>query len=179
MSEQEKTVPRGEGAQAVLENILRLMGFEAKVQASEQPEGGVLLRIESAEAGRLIGREAQVLDSLQILVNRMVSRGDRNAVRYAVDAEGYRERQQDTLRAMARDAAQQVEDSGHEVKLPPMGAADRRIIHQALKDNPRLTTYSEEVEEGQKRVIVAPRGSGPSGGPGCESASAPADAQPG
>lgn len=154
MSEHGKTAG-GEGAQAVLENILRMMGVEAKVQASDLPEGGTLFQIESADASRIIGREGQGLEALQLLVNRMVSRGDPNAVRYTVDAERYRQRQQDELRKMALDAAGLAVDSGHEVKLPPMGAADRRIVHQALKDNPKVRTESEETEDG-KRVVVFP-----------------------
>jgi spoIIIJ-associated protein len=155
MSEQGKTTSTGEGAQAVLENILRLMGFEAKVQPSELPEGGTLFQIESADSSRIIGREGQGLEALQLLVNRMVSRGDPNAVRYMVDAERYRQRQQDEFRKMALDAAELAAESGHEVKLPPMGAADRRIVHQALKNNPKVRTESEETEDG-KRVVVFP-----------------------
>ena len=50
-------------AKSVLEEVLKLMGFEAKVEAFDQPEGEILLHIDTADAGRLIGRGAQVLDS--------------------------------------------------------------------------------------------------------------------
>ncbi len=154
----------GESPQAMLENILKQMGFEATVTAGERPGGGILLSITSAEAGRLIGRGAQVLDALQLIVSRMATKqaGTGEPVRCTVDIEGYRGRQEERLVKLAQDAADDVEHLGHAVKLPPMNSAERRVVHQALKDRPGVTTYSEETGEGgEKQVIVAPAGGQP------------------
>ncbi len=155
-----------EEPKAVLEKLLQLMGLEGTVQSSPETHGEVLLHIESAEAGRLIGRGAQVLEALQMVLNRMVGRRDmEHPIHYIVDVERYRERQKDRLIGMAKEAAEQVAGTGEPVKLAPMNAAERRIVHQTLKDDVRVQTQSEETgEHDQKRVVVAPRSAEPAGG---------------
>jgi spoIIIJ-associated protein len=155
MSEPEAIKQNRKQAQAVLQDLLRLMGFEAKVESFDQAENEVLLHIESSDAGRLIGRGAQVLDALQLVVNRMIGRLANQPARFIVDIERYRERKKDRLLKSALDAAEQVRQTGRPVKLPPMNALDRRIIHQALKDKKDVQTRSESSDGGnEKRVVV-------------------------
>ena len=160
MSEQGQINPGGEGPKEKLANILRLMDFEAKIETFDQGDGEVLFHVESAEAGRLIGRAAQVLDALQTVLNRMIPRVDGVApVRYTVDVERYRERRKDKLLEMALEGADRALRTGQPASLPPMHSNERRIVHQALKDRSDVRTHSEEAgEEGQKRVIIAPAG---------------------
>ncbi|OQW96867.1 MAG: hypothetical protein BWK77_03395 [Verrucomicrobia bacterium A1] len=161
MSEQEASKAQQAKAQAILQDLLRLIGFEGKVEAFSQDDGSPLLHIETTDAARLIGRNAQVLDALQTVINRILARQSGQPSHCVVDVERYRERRKDRLLKMAFDAAEQLERTGNSVKLPPMSAGERRIIHQALKDNPRLRTFSEESrEDGEKRVVVAPAGTG-------------------
>ncbi len=144
-------------ARTTLQELLRLMGFEAQITAAPQGENEILLNIESPEAARLIGRQAQVLDAIQFLVNRMVLIKEDKSLHCIVDIERYRERRNQKLLQEASAAVERVLQSGQPVRLSPMGAADRRIIHQALKDNPRVRTQSEEVGgAGLKCVVVSP-----------------------
>ena len=155
MNEQNSVKQSREQAQAVLRDLLRLMDFEAKVESFDQAENEVLLHIESSDAGRLIGRGAQGLEALQLVVNRMTGRQAEQPVRFIVDIERYRERKRDRLLKMALDAAEQVRQTRQAVKLPPMNASERRIIHQCLKDAKDLRTYSEVLgKENEKRVVV-------------------------
>ena len=155
MSERDSVKQGREQAQAVLQNLLNLMGFEAKVESFEQAGNEVLLHIESPDAGRLIGRGAQGLEALQLVVNRMTGRQAEQPVRFIVDIERYRERKKDRLLKMALDAAEQVRQTRQPVKLPPMNASERRIIHQCLKDAKDVRTYSEVLgKENEKRVVV-------------------------
>lgn len=155
MSDQDSVKKSREQALAFLQDILRLMGFEAKVEAFDQPENEVLLHVESPDAGRLIGRDAQGLEALQLVVTRMAGRQPEQPVRFIVDVERYRERKKDRLLKMALDAAEQVRQTGHAVKLPPMNSSDRRIIHHAIMDKKDLRTWSEVLDgENEKRVVV-------------------------
>jgi spoIIIJ-associated protein len=155
MSEQDSVKQGRERAQTFLRDIVRLMGFEAKVESFDQAENEVLLHIESPDAGRLIGRGAQGLEALQLVVNRMTGRQAGQSVRVIVDIERYRERKKDRLLKIALDAAEQVRQTGQPVKLPPMSASERRIIHQTLKDKNDLRTRSEILgDENKKRVVV-------------------------
>ena len=149
---QKETKEKGQGA---LQEILRLMGFDAKVEALDQPDNEILLQIESPDAGRLIGRDAQGLEALQLVVNRMTGRQFEQPVHFVVDVERYRERKKEHLLKMARDAVDQVRQTGHSVRLPPMIASERRIIHHAILEQKDLRTWSEVLEgENQKRVVV-------------------------
>jgi spoIIIJ-associated protein len=155
MSDPESVKKSRERAQTMLQDILRLMGFEAKIEAFDQPDNEVLLHIESPDAGRLIGRDAQGLEALQLVVNRMAGRQAEQPVRFIVDVERYRERKKDRLLKMAIDAAEQVRQTGRAVKLPPMNSSDRRIIHHAIMDHKDLRTWSEILDgENEKRVVV-------------------------
>ena len=155
MSDQNAQKEMKEKGQEILQDLLRLMGFDAKVGVLDQPEGEILLQIESPDAGRLIGRDAQGLEALQLVVNRMAGRQFEQSLRFIVDVERYRERKKEHLLKMARDAADQVRQTGHSVRLPPMSASDRRVIHQAILDQKDLRTWSEILDdEHQKRVVV-------------------------
>ena len=139
--------------------ILNLMGFEHTVEAFPAPDDEVLLHIESPDAARLIGRNAQVLEALQLVLSRVMRQerkgGDR--CQYVVDIERYRERKKDRLLKKALEAAEEARQSGAPVSLPAMGSADRRVVHQALRDIPDVETHSEEDADGKRWVVVAPK----------------------
>lgn len=145
-----------ESPQQKLQHLLQLMGFEARVESFEEKEGEMLLHVSTADAASLIGRNGQVLDALQTIINRMIRSRPESRIHYVVDIERYRERRKDKLLKMAYEAADRVDRTGHPVKLPAMNAHDRRIVHQALKDRPGIKTFSEPGEsEGEKCVVVS------------------------
>lgn len=143
-------------AKRTLDELLAVMGFgDASVEAFVEDDEEVLLHIESPEAGRLIGREGQVLQALQYILNRMLKRKNEDILHCTVDIERYRERRKDKLMGDAYRAADKAEATGRPVKLPPMQAGDRRIVHQALRNHEGIRTESEEMEDSPlKRVVV-------------------------
>ena len=148
-----------EHAKTVLEDLLRLMTFEAKVDVFALSEGEAVFHVESADAGRLIGRGAQVLDALQFTLNRMIARRNEATIHCVVDVERYRERRKERVLAEAFEAVERVIKDGAPCKLSSMSSADRRIVHQALKENPAVETYSEPCgDEGHKCVVICPAG---------------------
>jgi spoIIIJ-associated protein len=163
-------------AKRELETLLGLMGFEATVEVFEQGDEEILLHIEADEAARLIGRGAQVLDALQYLLNRALYKQDAEALHCIVDIERYRERKKDRLLKDAYDAAEKVKRDGRPVKFAPMGAADRRTIHQALKDDPEVETVSDQADDsGKKRLIVRMKKHSREDTPGQEPEAVPED----
>jgi spoIIIJ-associated protein len=71
-----------------------------------------------------------------------------------VDVSGYRASARDALVKKAKEAAEKVRRWGDVVELEPLSAFDRRIIHQALKDDPSIETHSVEVEGTEKKAIL-------------------------
>jgi spoIIIJ-associated protein len=75
--------------------------------------------------------------------------------RIAIDVENYRGRREEQLRDVADRAAKRVIQSGKIIQLEPMPAIERRIVHLALVDNPRIRTQSVGVEP-NRRIVVLP-----------------------
>ena len=138
---------------ATLEKILNLLGFPASVEA-HQMEDGLLLDVKTEDSGRLIGRQGQTLSDLQYITNRLLFQQDPSAPKVMVDVSGYRAQAREALVKKAMDAAEKVRRWGDVVELEPLNAFDRRIIHQALKDDPSIETHSVEVEGTEKKAIL-------------------------
>ncbi|HLX68965.1 MAG TPA: R3H domain-containing nucleic acid-binding protein [Verrucomicrobiae bacterium] len=140
-------------AKATLEKIMELLGFTATVEEHAM-EDGILLDVKTEDSGRLIGRQGQTLADLQYIANRLLFQQDPAAPKIMVDVGGYRAQARDALVKKAQDAAEKVRRWGDVVELEPMTAFDRRIIHQALKDDPGVETTSVEVEGTDKKAIL-------------------------
>jgi spoIIIJ-associated protein len=136
-----------------LETILTSLGFPATVE-EQKLEEGVLLDVKTDDAGRLIGRQGQTLSDLQYITNRLLFQQDATAPKVMVDVGGYRAQAREALVKKAKDAAEKVRRWGDTVELEPMTAFDRRVVHQALKDDPDVETHSVEVDGMDKKAIL-------------------------
>ncbi|MGA2864666.1 MAG: R3H domain-containing nucleic acid-binding protein [Verrucomicrobiota bacterium] len=138
---------------ATLGTLLNLLGFTATVEEHHLEEG-VLLDVKTDDSGRLIGRQGQTLSDLQYITNRLLFQQDPSAPKVMVDVSGYRAQAREALVKKAREAAEKVRRWGDVVELEPLSAFDRRIIHQALKDDPNIETHSVEVQGTDKKAIL-------------------------
>src|SRR5580692_6795762 len=125
---------------AILEKILGTLGFAATVEEHIM-DGDLTLDVKTDEAGRLIGRQGQTLADLQYVVNRILFQQDQSAPKVMLDVGGYRSQAREALVKKAKDAADKVRRWGESVELEPMGSFDRRIVHQALRDEPEVETH--------------------------------------
>src|SRR5580700_3248966 len=138
---------------ATLEKVLQLLGFEATVEEHAMDEG-ILLDVKTEDSGRLIGRQGQTLSDLQYITNRLLFQQDSASPKVMVDVSGYRAQAREALVKKAKEAAEKVRRWGDVVELEPMTAFDRRIVHNAIKDDPDIETHSVEVEGTEKKVIL-------------------------
>ena len=136
-----------------LEKILASLGFQTTVEEHKLEEG-VLLDVKTDDAGRLIGRQGQTLSDLQYITNRLLFQQDASTPKIMVDVGGYRAEAREALVKKAKDAAEKVRRWGDTVELEPMTAFDRRVVHQALKDDPDVETHSVEVDGTDKKAIL-------------------------
>jgi spoIIIJ-associated protein len=148
----------GEAAVAheLLERTLTALGLSAAIKVDEADDT-VTATVTGADIGVLIGRHGQMIDALQYLANAIAHRtlGD-DRRRIVIDAAGYRARRATTLEALARRSAEQASATQSRVELEPMSAVERRIVHEALKDDPEVSTASEGTEP-HRFVVVIPR----------------------
>jgi len=152
LSEKERAVV--DEAKAVLEEFLRLMNLSGTVEMAMGTETAKL-NVKGDDLGVLIGRRGEKLASLQHLVNLIIARREGQTFRIAIDVENYRGRREDQLRDVARRAAERVLQTGKIIQLEAMPAVERRIVHMALVENPRVRTQSVGVEP-NRRIVVLP-----------------------
>ena len=136
-----------------LEQILQLMGFPASIE-EHKLDDGIMLDVKTEDSGRLIGRQGQTLADLQYLTNRILFQQDVRAPKVLIDVGGYRAEAREALEKKAKDAADKVRRWGDIVELEPMGAYERRIVHQALRDDPDVETQSVEVDGTDKKALL-------------------------
>ena len=136
-----------------LEKILGTLDFSATVEEHKMEEG-LLLEVKTDDPGRLIGRQGQTLSDLQYITNRLLFQQDTNAPKVMVDVGGYRSQAREALVKKAKTAAEKVRRWGDTVELEPMTAFDRRVVHQALKEDPDVETHSVEVEGSEKKAVL-------------------------
>jgi spoIIIJ-associated protein len=140
---------------AFLEQVIGYMGIVAVVETSETLES-VRAEVAGDDLGLLIGRHGQTIDALQYIAAIVVNGDRRQRRQVIVDAEGYRARRETTLHALAERTAQRAARDGAPITLKPMTAAERKVIHLHLKDNPRVETVSEG-QEPFRSVVISPR----------------------
>jgi spoIIIJ-associated protein len=140
----------------ILDTMLGYLGFVAEIQEVET-ENGRQLQVFTAESDILIGRDGEVLEDLQFLLNRILQAQDRNAPKVQVDVAHWRAMRDDRLRSRIRQIADTVRVSGRPVKLEPMNSYDRRIVHNTLKDDPDVMSFSPSDDARIKRITIQRR----------------------
>ena len=149
--EQERTA---EEAKKFLSSVFKGMHLDVTMECLMNEER-ILLNLHGEGLGILIGKHGQTLDALQYLTNLAAGKAFHHHYFVLLDVENYRERRKDTLEALARRLAGKVKRTGEPVKLEPMAAGERRIIHLALQDDGAVTTESEG--EAPHRYVVIKR----------------------
>lgn len=143
-------------ARKFLEDVFAAMKIEVELQRSETEEG-ILFQIEGESLGILIGKHGQTLDALQYLTNLAANRGVASErLHVQLDIEGYRARREETLTRLAGHLAEKACRIGQEIHLEPMNRHERKIIHMALQDSRKVSTYSAG-DEPRRYVVIVPR----------------------
>lgn len=145
-----------QGAMEVVTEVCRVSGLDVQPEPRGRHTPYLDVELVGSDAGEAFGRHGQALDSLQYLVNLVVSRKVGPDVRLILDADGYRRRRAERLVALAQEYADLVRDRQEECELDPLPAHERRIIHTALKNESGIRTYSEG-DDPERRVIIAPQ----------------------
>jgi spoIIIJ-associated protein len=134
--------------------LLERMGVETEVEGSIK-EGNLFLEIKRDEEGVLIGKDGRTLESLQMLINRMVNKRLKNTTRVVLDIDGYRKKREDSMVSIGYRLGEKAKRIGHSLTVGPFNAHDRRIIHVTLKDD--LCLKTESLGEGEfKKVKIIP-----------------------
>ncbi len=142
-----------EKIEVFLKGLLEHMGSNAVPHAAKTEEDTYCVDLVGEDLGFLIGRRGDTLDAIQHLANYSINHGISGHIRINVDAEEYRQKREESLRRYAQKKAQQVLKAHRRTTLEPMNAYERHLIHAALQDMDRITTYSVGTEPNRRVVI--------------------------
>ena len=141
-----------EYAKEILKNLTKLMGidcqFEAKIRDNQ-----ITIKMFSDKNSLLIGKEGRTLNSLTTIIRQAIYNQINIYPNIYLDVENYKEKQEKRIERLAKNLARDVVRTGVEVKMDNMNAYERRIVHNALSENSKVTTISEG-EEPNRHVII-------------------------
>jgi spoIIIJ-associated protein len=154
-----KALAAAELGQTFLSGLLDRMGLRATVEIvaqssaeADEDERTPVLNIVGDDLGVLIGRQNETLSAIEYITRLAVNQQSHSRSQFTVDVNGYRAKRAESLRKLAFRMADQCAQSGRTVALEPMPPAERRIIHMALRDHPKVFTQS--VGEGDRRKVT-------------------------
>lgn len=145
-------------AEEIISEILRLMGFEAKVSATcDEDADEVVVVVEADAEGLLIGRRGQTLDAFEHLVNRSVAAREMAENRVIIDVGGYRNRRRESLLELAGRLRERAMSEGRRVQVSPMSPRDRKVFQDAFAGDEEVTTRALGTGF-YRRVLIVPEG---------------------
>ena len=135
-----------------LKEVIKEMGLDLDITAKKS-ENSLYLDIQGKDSGTIIGKRGQTLDAIQYLTSLVANKESEVYTRVVVDAENYRAKREKTLEALANRLANKVVKTKRSVKLEPMNPYERKVIHAALHDHPKVVTRSEG-QDPYRRVVI-------------------------
>lgn len=157
------TDDRAKQGQQWLEQLLKLAGLPVPVTIGESSiveEDSQWLVIDHSQLTpdhieTLTGADGTVLDSIQYLANTILNLGQERDLQgaYTIELDGYRVRRHAQLQEMAEHAANRARETGEEFELKSLSSAERRQIHNFLKQFTDLETYSRGQEPDRRLVV--------------------------
>ena len=114
----------------------------------------IYVELNSPNLGFLIGYRGETLYAMQNILSAVAGKGIENRVRVILDIEGYKAKRQKTLEDLAEKVARTVIRTRKSVKLEPMQAYERKIIHSKLQANSKIETNSIG-EEPYRRIVIS------------------------
>lgn len=141
-----------------LDKVLNSLGIETDLDINfENNVLKVEIKGDEEKLGIVIGKRGVTLDSIQYLLSLIVNKNTDEYVRVQLDSSGYRQKREDTLKDLAQKMASKVLKTGRNIKLEPMNAHERKIIHEALQEYEGVITHSEGKDPYRKVVIQKER----------------------
>ena len=159
VNEDQATMPLSEQADIAQEfvgGLAERFGTSVSFERADVDED-IHLTVSGDDLGRMIGRRGATALAIDELVRTVLQRqaGSSRDGRIRVDIGGVRARRTEALTRFCRDLAAEVRASGVSRSLEPMGAADRKVVHDVITDEAGVDTISEG-EDPNRRVVIVP-----------------------
>ena len=120
----------------------------------EKTDKAIKVNLFNRDLGYLIGYRGETLYALQNILSAVASKGIKGKIRVILDIEGYKAKREKTLEDLAEKVAKTVIKTRKPVKLEPMQAYERKIIHSKLQGNTKVETVSVG-EDPHRRIVIS------------------------
>lgn len=145
-----------EKIEAFLKELILKMGVNGEVTSDEDEEALNLYISDSDDFKVLIGKSGETLESIQYILSIFARRNTSLEKRVFLDINGYKKRKEESIREMAMTFAKKAIRYKKVMRLRPMNAYERRIVHSTLHNMKGVFTVSEG-EEPHRKVVIKPK----------------------
>ena len=136
---------------AFVQQVVSAMGTSLQVTAEETPDG-TRINVEGEDGGVLVRRGGEGLQALQHLVATTFRRQLGDDQRVVIDCNGFRRDKDAELRQMAKFIAEKALSTGISQEMGPLNPYERRIVHMAVTEDPRVS--SESVGDAFMKTVI-------------------------
>lgn len=137
---------------ALLKVFLKNFNVDGNIETKVR-DGNIYYLIHSSNNSILIGKRGHILEALHKYIKQAIMTETDIYPSVILDVEGYKEKQIYFLEKEAKKLAKEVESTHMDIKMDPMSAYDRKVIHNALADFKNIKTESTGVEPNRCVVI--------------------------
>ncbi|MFZ2707905.1 MAG: R3H domain-containing nucleic acid-binding protein [Leptotrichiaceae bacterium] len=123
--------------------------LDIKIKNIKKDENRYIVNLEGRDVRYLIGEKGSTLKSFEYLLSMAKTLRD---VKVVLDSNNYKDKREESLRELAKRKGEKVLETGKSIKLNPMSARERKIIHEEISFMNELET--ESVGEEPKRCLV-------------------------
>lgn len=159
MEDEQRENELDEVSDAAIETLQSILAYfdaeNAEIDEYEGDDDEIILDVVGGDLAVLIGRYGHTLEALQVVVSTITQKKVGRRHRVSIDVESYKHRQRQKIEATAYNAADRAVDQDRDIRLRPMNAYERRLVHMALRDDERVETHSEG-DDPERRVVVTP-----------------------
>ena len=138
----------------ILKNIFAITKEQVNYEIKRN-ENQINLVIKGDEMKHLIGYKGRTIEAFQSLLNSMLQREDEEYAKVFVEINDYKKKKEEKLRKLANKMAANCVKFRRPIRLEPMSAYERLIIHRELAD--RTDVETESIGEEPKRRVVIKR----------------------
>ncbi len=137
----------------ILKELFKITGDDGIEYKIEKGKNQINLTITGDKVSHLIGYKGKTIESFQSLLNAMIQRENEESAKVFVEVNDYKKRKEEKLKNLANKMANNVIRFRKPIRLEPMSAYERLIIHTELAKRDDVETESQG-EEPRRRVVI-------------------------
>ncbi|MBR5227063.1 MAG: Jag N-terminal domain-containing protein [Clostridia bacterium] len=136
----------------IVSEIFRIANDDSTFELKEE-NNRVILKVDSGKSAHLIGYKGKTIEAFQSVINSILQKDTEDCEKIFVEVNDYKEKKEERLKELARRMAKNAEKYRKDIKLEPMSAYERMIIHTELANSDKVTTESIG-QEPRRRVMI-------------------------